>query len=520
MTMTTQAEIERKYDVTDDASAPDLAGLDAVGVESVAPPIEYELAAEYFDTADGALAARRITLRRRRGGSDEGWHVKLPAAVGRTEVHWPIDTGDDGSDDGSGVPSAVREPIRGAVRDHPLDLIARVTTHRTVTRLLGNDGSPMVEFADDRVTASDIASGSVRIWREWEVEVLEGAPEDADGRAALLDAVEKRLRTAGARHAASASKLATALGRTSLDGRTPLGLPSGVRHLTRASATVEVLGAAIAALVRDLEHADAAVRRDAPDGVHAFRTRVRRVRSLLKAYPSVYDRSVASGLDDELAWIGSVLSAARDAEVMVARATVIVDGHDQVSRSVLDQLTEHWNAVRESEYGAVRVAFDGDRYFRLLDALDAMVQRPPLGPDATRQAAEVVPAALDRSLRRVLRAAKAAEAQESESERIESLHSTRKAAKRLRYAAEAVSQGDGAVFGRKVRAVAGAAEAVHNLLGEHRDSLLMQEHLRATADRSGNAFDYGVLHELERLSSAMCLDDYRRALRTLRGHRR
>ena len=40
----------------------------------------------YFDTADLALAARRITLRRRDGGADEGWHLKLPDRLRRPDT--------------------------------------------------------------------------------------------------------------------------------------------------------------------------------------------------------------------------------------------------------------------------------------------------------------------------------------------------------------------------------------------------------------------------------------------------
>jgi CHAD domain-containing protein len=92
----------------------------------------------------------------------------------------------------------------------------------------------------------------------------------------------------------------------------------------------------------------------------------------------------------------------------------------------------------------------------------------------------------------------------------------RKAAKRLRYAAEAVSQGGSAVFGKRTRRLAAAAEAVHDLLGEHRDSMLMQQHLRQTAGSGAHAFDYGVLHEVERHGAALCLADYPAALAGLK----
>lgn len=517
--MTTQTETERKYDVADDARVPDLSGLDAVGVATLATPHEYELDAEYFDTATGALAARRITLRRRRGGSDDGWHIKLPGADGRTELHWPLDTGasDESSESSASdessesvVPGQVLGPVRGVVRDHPLALIAKLTTRRTITRLLGDDGGELVEIADDVVTASDPASGIVRIWREWEAELLDGASTDPGVRSTLLDAVEERLRAAGARPAASASKLASALGRTSLD------TPGRPRLVSKHGAAVDVLGAVMESLVAELGRWDAAVRRDDPDAVHAFRTRIRRIRSLLKSYRAVYEPAATAPIEEELKHLGSVFATARDAEVMVARATAIVEDHEQVSRSVLGSLTDHWSAEREVGLRLIAAELDGKRYFRLLDALDDLVARPPLGPRATQPAAAVLSAALDRDLRRVIRAGRKADAASSAGERIELLHDTRKAAKRLRYAAEAVSSGEAAILGKRTRALGGAAEAVHDLLGEHRDSGMMQEYLRRSAGDSGHAFDFGVLHELERLSSAMCLEEYRTAMSALR----
>src|SRR3954447_12170520 len=85
----TVREIERKYEADDDTQLPDLAGIDRVatvveqGVET--------LDALYYDTAGRHLAADGVTLRRRTGGKDAGWHLKLPVAPGvRDEVRAPL----------------------------------------------------------------------------------------------------------------------------------------------------------------------------------------------------------------------------------------------------------------------------------------------------------------------------------------------------------------------------------------------------------------------------------------------
>ena len=73
-------ETEKKYDVDAAAALPDLAAIPGVG--RVGDPHQAELEAVYFDTEDLVLASRRITLRRRSGGADAGWHVKLPPEAG------------------------------------------------------------------------------------------------------------------------------------------------------------------------------------------------------------------------------------------------------------------------------------------------------------------------------------------------------------------------------------------------------------------------------------------------------
>ncbi|RII89619.1 CYTH domain-containing protein, partial [Clavibacter michiganensis] len=96
MVHTSSVEIERKYDVPDGVPVPGFAGIEGIAEARAAEPVT--LVAVYLDTADHALADRRMILRRREGGHDAGWHVKLPAdgGEGRTELGWPLRDGDDG----------------------------------------------------------------------------------------------------------------------------------------------------------------------------------------------------------------------------------------------------------------------------------------------------------------------------------------------------------------------------------------------------------------------------------------
>jgi inorganic triphosphatase YgiF len=200
-------EIERKFDVPDGFVLPDLA---APGV-GVSPPEVYQLSAVYFDTSDLRLAAVPITLRRRTGGTDAGWHVKLPVdADTRREQHFPL-----GPEPAGGAAPAVPEAVAAAVApwtgDAALRPVARLQTRRTVRRLTGPAGQALAEIADDQVTGyrpepqEHTGWRQTDAWRELEVELVEGGRD-------LLARTADRLIAAGARPSRSPSKLARVLG--------------------------------------------------------------------------------------------------------------------------------------------------------------------------------------------------------------------------------------------------------------------------------------------------------------------
>ncbi|SCX58636.1 CHAD domain-containing protein [Klenkia marina] len=199
---TEHTEIERKFDVEETFVVPDLSGVP--GVASVGEPVVHELSATYYDTADLRLARAKITLRRRTGGTDAGWHLKLPAEAGaRRELHSPL---------GRAVkapPRATLAPVLGVVRRAPTAQVATLATRRTLTTLLAEDGRVLAEVADDQVTGTALPATPgdavvVTTWREVEVELV-------DGDEGLLSAVGAELEVSGARPSASAAKLARVL---------------------------------------------------------------------------------------------------------------------------------------------------------------------------------------------------------------------------------------------------------------------------------------------------------------------
>ena len=199
-----QTETERKYDVDAGFVVPDLAG--SGGVDRMGPPDVQHLAATYYDTDDLRLIGSRITLRRRTGGDDAGWHIKLPVGGDtRRELHFPLDL------PGHPVPEEIAARVARWSGGAPLRPVARLETRRTVHRLLDQAGQVLAELADDQVTGSrpDPADPDrwrqQDAWREVEVELKAGTPE-------VLDAAAAGLAAAGARPSRSASKLARVLG--------------------------------------------------------------------------------------------------------------------------------------------------------------------------------------------------------------------------------------------------------------------------------------------------------------------
>ena len=87
------------------------------GVDHVSTDEVFHLVAVYYDTDALDLAANRITLRRRTGGKDDGWHLKLPDGADRREVTVPLDDEADTPEGASAeVPEELVERVRAVVR--------------------------------------------------------------------------------------------------------------------------------------------------------------------------------------------------------------------------------------------------------------------------------------------------------------------------------------------------------------------------------------------------------------------
>ncbi|BBZ08270.1 hypothetical protein MDOR_24390 [Mycolicibacterium doricum] len=455
-------EVERKFEVVDSTVAPSFDGLSTVSrVERL--PVQ-QLDAVYFDTPGRDLAAHRITLRRRTGGTDAGWHLKLPAGPDtRTEVRSPLD-GDENA-----VPDDLRDVVLAIVRDRPLAPVARISTRRTVDMLHGPSGAAVAEFCDDMVTAS-AEGGEEQRWREWELELT------GDGDAKLLDRLTNRVLDTGASPAGHASKLGRVLDTGQADDEVKTRTEDPVRR-------------AVAEQVEQLLEWDRAVRADVEDSVHQMRVTTRKIRSLLQSAEPVFGISDDAWVLDELRQLAAILGVARDAEVLAERYANALDGLEPelVRGPVRERLVEGAKRRYQSGWRRSLIAMRSQRYFRLLDALDGLVAAEP--PD-TRSGEGPPLTTIDSAYKRVRKAAKKAAAA-PDTEHDEALHRIRKGAKRLRYTAAATGKDK----------VSERAKAIQSLLGDHQDSVVSRTHLLQEAEAAHAAgedtFTYGLLYQVE-----------------------
>jgi CHAD domain-containing protein len=504
----THVEIERKFDVDPGFALPDLTSVD--GVAAVEQPEERQLEAVYHDTPDLRLARAAVTMRRRTGGPDAGWHVKLPAAAGaRRELHSPLGRATQVP------PKAVQAPVRGIVRGAAVGPVAMLSTRRVVTLLRDADGRVLAEVADDTVTGTALSPApgqpaTVQVWREVEVELV-------DGDEALLTAVAERLTASGAQPSPSPSKLARVLGErlTALDGASvpALEVGSGKKAGKKAARKIgkkagqrasgptagDVVLAAVRAQIHALQDADLMVRTEQPDGVHQVRVASRWLRSILAAFRPVLAREHTDELRAELQWLGRELSPARDAEVALEHLREVVAAQPVelvlgpvAARLQQAQIKDQVDAAAD----AVRT-LDAARYFALRDRLDALVAEPPLAADAGSPARSVLRAALVKSVRRLRRAVHAAQAVEDHDERAHALHEARKAGKRVRYTAEVAAP----VLGDPVGELVEEMKQLQDLLGERQDTVVTRAQARqlgvAAFAAGENAWTYGRLEALE-----------------------
>jgi CHAD domain-containing protein len=304
----------------------------------------------------------------------------------------------------------------------------------------------------------------------------------------MLDNVVARLREAGAGPPDPAARHVRAMGpRSQLP---PEVSPSS--EISQDSNAGSVIQAAIAGPVARLLGSDALVRLGGdPESVHQARVATRRLRSDLRTFATMLDADWADSIRTELEWLGETLGDVRDADILSERLSVQLRRIGSAGGN-RRRLSRQLSTRRRNARARLLTAVRSERYIDLLERLVAAAQAPQLAEAAGQPAVEALPPLVKRTWDRLTNAVRKLDKVPTD----EQLHSVRIAAKRVRYAAEAVAP----VFGKPARRFAEAVADLQQTLGDYNDSVVTTAWLRgAVSDMEpSTAFIAGALSEKER----------------------
>ena len=463
-------EREDKFEVDPDWVMPPLADLvpDGGRLDQEVRRLENT----YLDTPGAGLRLFGVTLRRRVGGSETGWQLKVPSGTARTELQSGSRT--------KTLPSALAKAVTGLRAGETLEQVATLVTTRAAHRVLNAGDELVLEIADDQVdSATTGAESTLRSWREVEVEL------GPAGKKKDLKRAGKLLRAAGATASHTRTKLDRALGET---------LPDEPAPVIKSGTVGELVGEYLATQCDVLASNDVGLRTGAP-AVHQTRVAVRRLRSTLRSFGDVVEPAPAEELNNELVWYADLLGQVRDREVLSRRLTELIADLpvDQVRGPVEAEITKTLATEQDDATRRLNEAMRTRRYQHLVRLLRGWKIAPPLSNAADAEdesAGKYVKEAKRKADKRLRKAGGD----------VDRLHQARKAAKRLRYAAELVEPAD-----NRMKDIARDAKELQTLLGEHQDSIVAAGFL-ARMSSAGNgeigesAFTYGILtaNELHR----------------------
>jgi CHAD domain-containing protein len=517
MTVAAHRELERKYELPDGAKARiDWSVLEGYTITDAA--VEHRMEAAYYDTASMALHRHHVALRLRRGGADDGWHVKLRETDGRYEAQFPLL-----EQAPERMPDAVRHLVEALTGGQPLHPIATLHTIRRVLSIAGVSGEQVGEIAIDDVESVDHRTGTHRSWSEWEVELTEGTTAQ-EHQHRIFSAVEQALFAVGGRPSSSQAKIARALGAedaTPGDDDVPLPADGTTATTTRAKAQdsgrqesahkatgADLLVMVLGQLAAQLVLWDLKARLEVPDAVHQLRVSSRSIRSLLKAGAPFFAGDTAAELDVRLRELARALSGARDAEVTAELLPARIAALNAAVDPTAAQALQHTAEQQAAEAAAtVRGHLSDPKHLRLLVDVQAFAEAPPLTEKCRHlSAGKVVNSLLRKALRKVVRvgergvAAEDSGAEIDPEQRLEHLHEVRKAVKRVRYV-HATLKRSGFTPGTSVAHAAADAKAHQEVLGEIMDAGVLAGWLeRAAASSKGTGEDryaVGLLHGAE-----------------------
>jgi CHAD domain-containing protein len=233
------------------------------------------------------------------------------------------------------------------------------------------------------------------------------------------------------------------------------------------------------------------------ENVHKMRVATRRARALLRAAAPLFTGDVQM-LSAELKWLGGVLGDVRDLDVLLAHLSAEADELPPADAVAAHRLLRGIRRNRSRLRRTLLRALDSPRYASLLDRFEETSESlEPSGDDTPlRKLAQ-------RELKKLRRDVENLPDDAPD----EQLHAIRKRGKRARYAFELA--GDDKTVRR--------AKELQDVLGEHQDSVVAEEQLRALAAQAApeQALAAGLLIARERDRRARTAASWRPAFERL-----
>ncbi len=245
--------------------------------------------------------------------------------------------------------------------------------------------------------------------------------------------------------------------------------------------------------------------------IHPTRVGVRRLRSTIRTYSSLFDAERAAALEAELVWWAGVLGTVRDLDILGARLADQLEElpPELVVGPVARQIQTEIGVQHQAGWAEVLAALDSERYRALVAELrrwrsdTPFTEQADVPAEAVKKYVNKANTKLDKRLARAMAAY-----DEHDDEADEFFHSARKAGKRARYAVELALP----EWGSKAEKIISDRKDLQDVLGEHQDSIVSATFLREQGVRMGirsghNGFTYGLLFAREQARRAAVGDD-------------
>ena len=260
-------------------------------------------------------------------------------------------------------------------------------------------------------------------------------------------------------------------------------MPKSVRH-----DSTELVRAMLAAQrLKIVENEEGTRAGTDPEHLHDMRVATRRARAALRTGSGLLEPEQEEKLRTEFAWLGGVLGAVRDLDVLTARLKEESEALDPEEQAAVKAVFGRLAAERRTARTSLTRALKSARYRKLLAELDSAVAG---GPVANGHAQ------LDKRAKkefgRLVKTMRELGAEPSDEE----LHRARKLGKRARYATELATP----QAAKPTKKFMARARAFQDVTGEHQDAAVAVEKLKElSADAEGpEAFAAGRLAERER----------------------